>query len=92
MTKDPNKDLFDSIEKVKPWGASSEEEMDAYVKQKNQQQKADGILDKDNSDTINLHEKPSIEIKKQRLRFNVWGIAIIVGIVVIAVIACMKLS
>lgn len=92
MEKDPNKELLDNLENAKYWGASSEEEMKTYVKQKNQEQRADGVIDEDNFDTINLREKPDAETKKQRLRINVWGIAIIVGIVVIAIIACMKIA
>lgn len=92
MEKDPNKELLDNLENAKYWGVSSEEEMKTYVKQKNQEQRADGVIDEDNFNTINLREKPDAETKKQRLRINVWGIAIIVGIVVIAIIACMKIA
>lgn len=92
MEKDPNKELLDKLEKAKYWGVSSEAEMKAYVKKKNQEQKAAGLLDEDNVDTINLHEKPDEETKKQRLRINAWGIAIITCIVVVAVIACMRIA
>lgn len=92
MGNDPNKELLDNLENAMYWGVSSEEEMKTYVKQKNQEQRADGVIDEDNFDTINLREKPDAETKKQRLRMNVWGIAIIVGIVVIAIIACMKIA
>lgn len=92
MEKDPNKEILDNIEKVKFYGVSSEEEMESYVKQKNQQQRADGVVDKDNFHSINLKEKPDDETKKARLKINAWGIAIIVAIVVIAILACMKIA
>ena len=92
MEKDPNKEILDNIKKVKFYGVSSEEEMESYVKQKNQQQRADGVVDKDNFHSINLKEKPDDETKKARLNINAWGIAIIVAIVVIAILACMKIA
>ena len=92
MEKDPNKQILDNIKKVKFYGVSSEEEMESYVKQKNQQQRADGVVDKDNFHSINLKEKPDDEAKKARLKINAWGIAIIVAIVVIAILACMKIA
>ncbi|MFR1722577.1 hypothetical protein [Emergencia timonensis] len=92
MEKDPNKEILDNIKKVKFYGVSSEEEMESYVKQKNQQQRADGVVDKDNFHSINLKEKPDDETKKARLKINAWAIAIIVAIVVIAILACMKIA
>ena len=70
MEKDPNKEILDNIKKVKFYGVSSEEEMESYVKQKNQQQRADGVVDKDNFHSINLKEKPDDETKKARLKIN----------------------
>ena len=92
MAKDPNQEILDNIEKAKFWGVSSEQEMKEYVEQKNRQQRAAGVIDKDNLDTINLKEEPDSETKKTRLRMNAWGIAVVVTIVVVAILACMKLA
>lgn len=92
MEKDPNKEILDNIEKAHFWGASCEQEIESYVKEKNQQQRIDGVIDKDNIDTINVNEEPDAETKKARLKINAWGIAIIVAIVVIAILACMKIA
>lgn len=65
MEKDPNKEILDNIEKGHFWGASCEQEIESYVKEKNQQQRIDGVIDKDNIDTINVNEEPDAETKKK---------------------------
>ena len=92
MTKDPNKDLLDSIEEEAFYRRSVKEEMDAYLTEENKRQREEGKIGEDNLNSINLKETPDPQTKKQNFKMGVWGVAALTAILIIAVIVCMKIA